>query len=1107
MALSLLGSSISVADDELTLARLEFWIPPDRVTAFSEVYEKQVAPLLHRHGLVASDIQSRTTIDSVYSRIFVWDTVDQFKADWAALQRDSTWVQTMRHLGSARSPQDITINRHAFHLYTWPAIVDSTVITGPGFSQGLWRTYGVPDGLSDSRICALAVDGQGQILVGSTTLERYDGHTFSRFPIDSRITAIAVDGQSIWVGTSDGLVQYDGHRFTRFTTADGLAQNNVGNILVDRRHNVWIGTGNKYAFFKGGGGLTRWDGTIFKIFTTADGLADNTVYTVLEDHQGTLWCGTRNGLSRFDGTTWQSFSTTDGLPHDSVYRLIEDNESHLWLGTLGGGVARYDGRKFTTFTNEHGLASNNVYSTVKDLDGNLWFGTSTGLSRWDGKTFTNFGTEDGMGNNLALSLAIDHNGHLWAGSIGTGISRWNGRQFVHYTAIDSLPNVVIHSIAEDRRGHLWFGSSGSISRYDGEHFTHFTNEQIPNFNHDVKSIIEDDTGHLWFALFGGGTLRYDGQTFTRFTADDGLGSNSVWSIAKDQAGHLWFVTMGNGVTRYDGLLFEIFRAGEWFFTVYSDRRDQIWLTSGNRPALRYDGLQFSDVNLPESELGDFPPLGTFEDRHGGFWFGGWSDGMVRYDGQTSEAFTPADGLGHGFFLSAIEDEQNHIWMTTYGGGISRFDGRVFQTMSRRDGLLSNAVQQVYQDRSGMVWIATESGITRYRPPTMLPGVDLIDVTTDQRQGPLSEVSMSSSQTFVAFEFQGKSFTTLPDQFAYIYRLLGYDEEWQTTRKKRVEYTDLGIGEYTFQVKSVDLDLNYSQEPASTKLVVHLPYNELALWLILGLALSGLVITTRYGIQRSRERNQVRKQLVQELEEELQTAHEMQMGLMPTEAPKIQGVDIAGRCIPASQVGGDFFQYFAISDCSIAISLADVTGHAMEAAIPVVMFSGILDAQMETGHTLEDLFAKLNRSLHRNLDKRTFICFTMGELDTRSKKFRLSNGGCPYPYHYRAATSDIVELQVDSYPLGVRPETMYPVIETQLEAGDRILFCSDGIIEASNSAEEMFGFERTADTILESCKQNLTTSQLIDHLINTVRSFTGEVPQGDDQTIVVLAIND
>ena len=68
-----------------------------------------------------------------------------------------------------------------------------------------------------------------------------------------------------------------------------------------------------------------------------------------------------------------------------------------------------------------------------------------------------------------------------------------------------------------------------------------------------------------------------------------------------------------------------------------------------------------------------------------------------------------------------------------------------------------------------------------------------------------------------------------------------------------------------------------------------------------------------------------------------------------------------------------------------------------------------------------------------------------------------------------------------------------------------MFCSDGIIEAENSARELFGFERTAETIRNGCSQDLSAPQLLDYLINEVKSFTGDAPQGDDQTVVVLVV--
>ena len=253
-------------------------------------------------------------------------------------------------------------------------------------------------------------------------------------------------------------------------------------------------------------------------------------------------------------------------------------------------------------------------------------------------------------------------------------------------------------------------------------------------------------------------------------------------------------------------------------------------------------------------------------------------------------------------------------------------------------------------------------------------------------------------------------------------------------------------------------------------------------------------------------DEAQQRLIDEMEEELQTAHKMQMNLMPTESPEISGLDIAGRCLTANHVGGDFFQYFP-RDGKLALTLADVTGHAMEAAIPAVMFSGILDNQMEIGGSLEELYARLNRSMHRNLDSRTYVCFTMAELDLKTRTARLANGGCPYPYHYRAADNSIAELQVEAYPLGVQPNTEYPAIDVQLSSGDRLIFCSDGIVEAEDDNGELFGFERTAKTILEGCRKNLAAENLLDYIFTQLKKFTGDVPQGDDQTAIALCCVD
>ena len=273
----------------------------------------------------------------------------------------------------------------------------------------------------------------------------------------------------------------------------------------------------------------------------------------------------------------------------------------------------------------------------------------------------------------------------------------------------------------------------------------------------------------------------------------------------------------------------------------------------------------------------------------------------------------------------------------------------------------------------------------------------------------------------------------------------------------------------------------------------------------GEALQGLALDSPQGILREQEESpDAQELLTQEMEEELQKARQLQISLMPTAAPNIEGLDVAGRCEMANHVGGDFFQYFE-RDGKLSLCLAEVAGHAMEGVLSGMMFSGVLATEMRSGDPLEQLFGNLNRILHHMPDQRTFVCFCMGALDLPGRSLRLANAACPYPFHFRAATGEMVELQVDAYPLGARDKTVYATMEVSLEPGDYFVLCSDGIIEAANEEEKMFGFGATAAVLSQSCQEEMSAEQLIDRLIGAVQDFAGGGPQGDDMTVVVLKV--
>jgi len=1041
--------------------------------------------------------------------------------------------------------------------------------SGAGFRQGQWKTFGVRDGLPASSIYSIGRDRDGNLwFATSGGVSRYDGVSFLTLTTEDglpgdRILSILEDRQgNLWFGIwQGGVSRYDGTHITTFALADGLGSNWINAILQDREGSLWIATS--------GGGVSRYDGKQFEIFTVEDGLGSNAVICILEDRQGHLWMGTYGGgVSRYDGVQFETFTVEDGLDYNTVTYIwedgkgnlwfstvsgdmvewekgtipssgiygfdgkqffpapfadglgdhavnsvLEDREGNLWFATDGGGVNLYDGTHITTFTTEDGLASNYVLSILEDGEGYLWVGTPSGVSRYDGGNIRAYTTADGLRNNNLGPILEDRAGNLWFATYGGGVSRYDGAGFTNFNTENGLAHNTVLTMLEDSGGNIWFGTgSGGVTRYDGENFQIFTSAEDGLTSDQTWKIQEDGKGNLWFIPQSGGVSRYDGERFTTFTSEDGLAHDIVQSMLEDQKGNLWFGT-GGGVTRYDGKSFATFSDEnglpyDFVGSILQDREENLWITTwewqrnGTGGITLYDGESFKTFSSKDG-LMEGPTVSLLEDRKGNVWFqvsglrGSAGRGIVRYDGESFKTFSTADGLVSDEVYSIMEDKEGILWFGT-ADGISRYDGFVFQDLLRRDGLVHRSVRQMHQDRDGDVWITTAGGITRYRPKPTPPAAHLKNVVADRRYDSNEEIRLPSSQRSVTFEFQGQSFSTRPDQMVYVYRLQGYEEEWLQTREPQVEYADLPTGTYTFQVKAVDRDLNYS-EPATALITIHPPYMQLALRGGLGLALVGLVLVGGYALKKRRD-------LFAEMEEELQTAHDLQMGLMPETSPQIPGFDVTGRCIPYNHVGGDLFQYFQ-QEGKLSICMADVTGHAMEAAVPAMLFAGVLETEMQYGHPIERLFGHLNRTLHHKLDSRTFVCFALGEIDLTTRDLRLANGGCPYPYHFHAATGEVEELQVDAYPLGVREKSRYGVVERTLATGDRIVFCSDGIIEAANPQGEFFGFERTAEEIRQGCQEGLAAETLIDQLIGAVEAFADGAPQGDDRTVVVLQVGE
>jgi len=877
----------------------------------------------------------------------------------------------------------------------------------------------------------------------------------------------------LWFGMSSGVSRFDGQEFVNYSTSEGLVGNRVVAIAEDRSGQLWFATDSGVSRFDGVGFTNYKENDRYLGWGRKDRLASNDVHFIFQDRDDRLWFGTEGGVSRLDGDEFTTFNTEYGLADDRVLSILQDRQGHMWLGT-GNGISRYDGQLFRNFAAESKLTGGDVHSILEDRTGQLWFGTEGGVSRFDGEEFTFFP----LGEKSVISVLEDRHGGLWFGAEDGVVYRYDGYAWESFTAQDEGGGQGVVAIFEDRVGDLWFGDRGSgVCRYDGREWTVYPTGWLRK---SAQQILQDRDGSLWFGTHDG-AYRHSGNAWTTFTIADGLADNDVRRIGVDEAGSLWCET-AKGVSRYDGEMWRTFTTEEglvdtWMAQGLADRSLPLWKDWG--------------PGGPEPES----VVSGAEDQQGRIWLA-TATGLSRYDGGEWRTFTTRDGLANNRVESVLADRSGHMWFGTHRSGVSRFDGQVFQTLTPRDGLAGGGVRGMYQDEEGRYWFATDRGISRFCPPEPVPpGIFLDGVVADRRYEQTGEVSLSSDLGLVAFEFHAISFKTRPEAMIFRYRLRGFEDDWSTTQTRSVRYSDLPEGEYTFEVTAVDRDLVYSDPPAVVELRIHSPRERVQWTVALGVVLALCAWQTARVFRKERQQRQG-------VEDGLHAARDWQMRLLPEERCNFKGFEIMGRCLPAREIGGNLFAFFPRGQ-RLVVVLAEVEGRGMPAAVALRVLHGILRNEMLHENPIEKVPVLFEEVLPSALEGP--IRLVLGELDPASRILRLVNAGCPSPCLFQAATGGMIEVEQRAQPLGGGIQEAYPLVDLQLEPGDRVGFYSSGTTEIRNLDGEELGASRLLEAFGRGCVEGLSVENLLRSLFGEIAGFSGRIPQEDDRTIVLMGV--
>ena len=395
------------------------------------------------------------------------------------------------------------------------------------------------------------------------------------------------------------------------------------------------------------------------------GLQSGDVNCMIQDSRDKLWIGTfKGGLHIYDGQHMQCFNRKNGLPDDNITALLEDAAGNIWIG-MENGLCKFDGRKMLYFSDSLGLNIANVSALTEGKDSEIWIGTLfSGIIRYQDGSFTHFSEENGLARKIVLDLETDTKGNLWIATAG-GLSKFDGNSFLNFKDQQFKQVFEANSITavQSSGNQVWIGTdNGVYSIQENDLFTYDNSQGLPK--EAVVDIVANGKGGVWVAYTDKVTEIQD-QTFWQVNHNCGLPQNNIETILFNRAQNLMIGFNKLGVQLID---LNSFR----HLLLEDELRGQSVQDIANRNS-SHSWWIYSYFNQPK-------------------YITQFSGEQINHY-QFAEGYTPSD-----FFIS----KNNDLWMDLYDGPMVLKEDRFFKyTRNRQSCELISA--PIFQDGQNRLW--------------------------------------------------------------------------------------------------------------------------------------------------------------------------------------------------------------------------------------------------------------------------------------------------------------------------------------------------------------------------------------------------------------------
>jgi len=245
-----------------------------------------------------------------------------------------------------------------------------------------------------------------------------------------------------------------------------------------------------------------------------------------------------------------------------------------------------------------------------------------------------------------------------------------------------------------------------------------------------------------------------------------------------------------------------------------------------------------------------------------------------------------------------------------------------------------------------------------------------------------------------------------------------------------------------------------------------------------------------------------------MKKELNYAREIQLSMLPEREATFGDLEISAISIPATEVGGDYFDYFKISDDKVGVFICDVSGHGVASALLLSGLRSCMHLILEETFDPKEVFGKLNRMIRKTQNRKMFVTAIFAVIDMKKNNCTLFNAGHLPPYKISGGSNELLKIKRHGITLGamenIEPDNESNEMEFDFNKKDKLIFYTDGVNEALNFDRSEYGFEKLESFL--NANADRKPGDLLKRLVSDVNNFTQDTVQKDDLTILTIGRN-